>query len=131
VVLLGSKPYRWLLVATIVLIIGGLWGLWKVRRSLRWDVIAVYALALSAILGLTIVRGTHHVLSSYISVPVARYAFPALFPIALLFSVGANTLQQALALFIKPLQKVPGLLWGLFLAGLSIWSWVSIFTFYN
>jgi len=129
--LLGSKPYRWLFIVTIALLIGAVWGLWNARRSLRWNVITVYALASGMIWGLTTVRGAHHVLSAFISIPVARYAFPALFPIALLFAVGANSWQQVLARIIKPLQKVPGLIWGLFLAGLTIWAWVSIFTFYN
>jgi len=128
--LLGSKPYRTLLIVTAILIGGGLVGLWKARHSLRWDVMLVYALALGAIWGLTIVRGAHHVLSTFISIPVARYAFPVLLPIAILFALGADTWQNTLVRILPPLRRMPGLLWVFFLSGLTTWAWVSIYAFY-
>ena len=128
--LLGSKPYRLLGGITLVLIAGGLWGLWQRRRSLPWDALLLYALSLSAIWGLTLVRGAHHVLSSFISIPVARYASPALYPTALLFSLGALTWEGVLARFLPLLRKFPGALWGIFLIALTLWSWVSVAGFY-
>jgi hypothetical protein len=126
----GGKPYRVLLVITAFLAWGGGIGLWQKRHKLRWEVLFFFFLAAGAIWGLTLVRGAHHVLSSFISIPVARYAFPVLFPIALLFAFGANTWQITIAKVIHPLQKFPGILWGGFLAVLSIWAWVSIYNFY-
>jgi hypothetical protein len=128
--LLGSKPYRLLLVVTFILVLGGIWRLWKARRSLRWPVLAVYTLALAVIWGLTLVRGVHHLLMSWLWIPAARYAFPVLLPIAFLFALGANTWQNALARIFRPLHRLPGLLWGVFLGGILIWSWLSIYTFY-
>jgi hypothetical protein len=128
--LLGSKPYRWLLLATVFLTLGGLWGFWRARRSLRWDVVLLYALTLGTAWGLAVVRGAHHVFMSFVSIPVARYAFPALLPLALFFSLGALTWEHGLGRVLPPLRKFPGMLWGIFLTMLTLWSWVSIYVFY-
>lgn len=131
VFLLGSKPYRWLLIFSIILTVAAIWGLWQRRRSLRWNVVVFFAIATGAIWGLTIVRGAHHVLSGgYISIPVARYAYPALFPLAALFSLGALAGQNILERILPPLRRVPGILWGLFLTGLTIWAWISLYVYY-
>jgi hypothetical protein len=128
--LLGHKPYRWLLLATVLLTAGGTWGVWKARHSLRGDVALLYILSLGAAWGLAVVRGAHHVLSTFVSIPVARYAFPALFPLALFFALGALTWARGLERVLPSLRNAPGVLWNLFLAVLTLWSWVSIYVFY-
>ncbi|HBY09616.1 MAG TPA: hypothetical protein DEH22_18190 [Chloroflexi bacterium] len=128
--LVGSKPFRWLLIVTAILSVGGLWGLWRARRKLRGDVLLVYAAALGVSWGLTVVRGAHHVLSASVIIPISRYAFPVLLPLALFFSLGAETWQQALARILPPLRKIPGLLWAIFLVGITLWAWISIYIFY-
>ncbi|GAB4522555.1 MAG: hypothetical protein Fur0018_04470 [Anaerolineales bacterium] len=127
--LLGGKPYRALLVISALLLLGGVSTLRP--RRFAWDVVLLYGLALSASWGLTLVRGAHHTMSAWVNIPVARYAFPAILPLAVWFSAGAWQAGRLTARLAPPLRRFPGLLWVLFLAGLTLWGWVSVYVFYR
>ena len=128
--LLGHKPYRGLALLSALLLLGGLGYALLHRALLPGNVLLVYGLLLLVSWGLAVTRGAHHVLSAWVNIPVARYAFPAAFPLAVWFSAGACAWESLLARLWPFLRRVPGLLWALFLVVLTIWGWVSIYAFY-
>ncbi len=125
--LLGHKPYRALAIVSALLLIG---ALLTVRRDLSWEVALLFALAVAASWGLALARGAHHTLSAWVNIPVARYTFSTLLPLAIGFAAGAWYWERLLARFLPALRRWPGLLWGLFLLGLTLWGWASVYAFY-
>ncbi len=76
----------------VVLTIGGVIGagirLWRRRRIQRWDILCLLGLGLVMPWLLAVARGNSDLLQRDSLVPWARYAYPAIFPTALLLCAG-------------------------------------------
>ncbi len=128
--LAGRKPYRGLAYLSAFLLLGGLGSALKARRSLPGGIAFVYLLAGLASWGLALTRGAHHILMAWVNIPVARYALPTVFPLAAGFSAGALAWETLLGRFFAFLRRYRGGLWAVFLLGLSVWGWFSVYAFY-
>ena len=86
---LASAYVSYLLVLlTFIALAGAAVRLWRKRKQLRWDVIGFLALALVLPWLLAVVRGSSTFLQTNPLAPWARYAYPAIFPTALLLCAG-------------------------------------------
>ena len=96
----GARPYRfWGYIGLVLLLLGAVWSAWSLRRKEVWSRIPWKTLLLLALLlvfawGSTWMRGAAHVGTGKAYIPVARYAFPAIIPTAMLFSLGLAGLGQ-------------------------------------
>lgn len=86
--LLLPYSYRILFVVTVAGLFGSLVALIKNWKRLNWDVLAFLGLAVIAVWGLAALRGTGTLVDSRTQIPVARYAYPAIFPTMLLLNAG-------------------------------------------
>jgi hypothetical protein len=97
--LLGHKPYRVFLVLTILGLLGvGLWFGIRLRARpvcLPWEALAVLGLLFVGYWGLTLVRSPIFMSLVHIYLPVARNAYPAIIPTALLVCMGWHELLKA------------------------------------
>ena len=128
--LLGHKPYRVLLAFTLLAFIGAGIYLYRHRKSLLWAIIFILSLTLLGIWMGAFVRGVSLFATNRLWLPVARYAYPAIIPTALIFSIGW---MEILRLFERHLRFPRWAQYALYtglLVTLNIWSLVSIIKFY-
>jgi hypothetical protein len=130
VALEGSKPYRPLLVFTVLAGFGMIYTAIENRKFIPWDIVLFLAFILIFLWGSTLVRGISSI-SGAIFIPSARYASPAIIPTLLLLCTGwAAYLSQIEQRFkIHPLV-LPGLYLTLFLI-LNVFAVSSIIRFYS
>ena len=131
--LVGMKPYRTLLVVTLMSMVGLGIAFWQHRQRLSklpWDVLFLFVLTLLIVGGPTILRGTTYIFRP-VYYPVARYVYPAIIPFLFFFSVGwlaiLTTFEYRLRL--PPCFKY--LLYGSFFLLLNLYSLNSILNFYG
>ncbi len=130
VLLLGHHPYRGLLALSLFLLLGALAAMWRLRQRFPWDVGVVGGLAVGISWGLTLMRGAHHVLSAWVNIPVARYAFPVLLPLAGVLALGWWQWAWLAGCWLPRVRRWRGAGYVLFLAGLTLWGWASVYAFY-
>ncbi len=130
VALMGHKPYRLIGVLTALGIVGGIIALWRKRRTISWEIVFLFALALLGVWGFTFVRGTTFiVLRPYF--PFARSAYPAIIPTMFLLVLGWWEIMN----IVGDRLKIP--YWGKLAAYiipfvvLATWSILSIINYYS
>jgi hypothetical protein len=129
--LLGGRPYRLILVATLAGVAGSLPVLWQKRRSIPWDLLVLFGLTLAAIWGLTFVRGASYLGHPNLYIPVARYAFPAIIPTVMLLSVGWLSIWKEVSFRLRLPRWGMWVLYLIPLVGLDLLALSSIFRYYN
>jgi hypothetical protein len=126
----GYRPYFFLLLASLVAGAGLLVALWRRRRVLSWHTMLLLGLTMILIWGMTFVRGASYLGVPDLYLPVARYAYPAIIPTALLFCLGwleiLGLLRQGLRL---PAWALPVIYLFIFL-GLDLLALFSIYQYY-
>ncbi len=132
--LLGHKPYRILLVITLIslaLTIAYMAnGLWRRKYSIPWDILLIFGLVLLGGWGMTLIRGAGYIVLDKLFLPVARYGFPALIPVLLLLSAGwAETVNGWMSKRIT-IRFMFAVLQFAFLLGLQIWSVITLVLHY-
>ncbi|HEX6303156.1 MAG TPA: hypothetical protein VFZ76_03135 [Anaerolineales bacterium] len=128
--LLGHKPYRVLLIATLIGIAGTVIALWRRRKVLPWTIIFLLGVVMAVVWAATILRGLSHLSVTWFWIPVARYGYPAIIPTLLILSVGW---LEVLRLCGRILPVSRGRQFAIYLGlllTLEVWSVVSIIKFY-
>lgn len=80
--------YRILFLITLIGMIGGLMRVIRNRKRLDWNLLFFLGIVLIAVWSLAFLRGTGTLVDSRTQIPVARYAYPAIFPTMLLLNAG-------------------------------------------
>jgi hypothetical protein len=87
VYLIGSKPYRILLIISLIAVIGDVIYLLRNQQKLPWHILGFLGIALLGVWGMAAIRGVSTVFSN-VFIPAARYAYPVIVPTVMLFVVG-------------------------------------------
>jgi hypothetical protein len=87
VYLIGSKPYRILLLLSLIAVIGDGIYMWNNKQRLSWHILGFLGIALLGVWGMAAIRGVSTVFSN-VFIPAARYAYPVIVPTVMLFVVG-------------------------------------------
>jgi hypothetical protein len=99
-------------------------------RRLPWPILIFLGLSLVLVWGSALVRGAIYSFEERGFIPVARYAFPVIFPTILLWGVGCWTFARGIKSFIHLpdwwMTGVYGLAWAM----LDVYALVSIVQFY-
>lgn len=130
IMLEGQKPYRILLLATILSGMGAIAAFWKSRKTFTLDLWVFMGIALAGIWGAAIVRGTGSLLGDAF-IPGARYAYPVIIFSILLLCAGWRKVMAILETGLHlPRLVTYGLFFILFLIlnGLSIYSITQYYT---
>ena len=72
----------------MIALVGAIGGLFRKRRKMPWDIIFVFALALTFAWGMAFARSFGFTILYNWYVPVARHALPAIIPTALFLTFG-------------------------------------------
>ena len=128
--LLGDKPYRWLAVSSLFAVLGS--GIFVVRRwrLLPWKVIVVLALTAVTIWGATLLRGINYI-DEGTFFPSARYAYPAIIPTMMLFSIGWLQILRIPGDWLHVSRRWQWGIYILVLLGLDLFAVASIYAYYN
>jgi hypothetical protein len=142
--LVGTKPYRDLMIFTLVGLAGAagwvLRKIWQARRSatlsaiLRqfpWDVLVLLGIALVGVWGASLTRAMIYLSIPHFYLPVARYVYPAIIPTVLVLSIGwLEVINWFLSWMRRPAVLRFAVYCSLFL-GLDVLSIVSIVNYYS
>jgi hypothetical protein len=126
VFLLGKRPYFYLGLLTAVSFIGSLFYWISYRKEISWRITFLFIISCLLIWGATFLRGFSTSFSGYTYIPVARYAYPVIFPTALIIMSGflswVNLINKRLQLSNFGLT----IIFLLSMIFLNIWSIASI-----
>jgi hypothetical protein len=95
ILLVGEKPYRILLLATLLSITGIVIGTWRMRRSISIEILFFIGITLLALLAAAVGRGIGSLFGT-IFIPGARYVYPGIIFFAFLLCFGWRELIQLL-----------------------------------
>jgi hypothetical protein len=131
--LLGHKPYRLLLVVTILGMLGFTAVCWRRLRggwlTFPWDVVVVTGVAFTLVVGLAVSRGVFNLWFKPL-IPSARYIFPVVIPIVVVLCAGWWEIFGWIERRLKvPSKVLVGIYVGLFIV-LDVYSLVSIANYY-
>ena len=131
--LMGAKPYRILLLATLLGFAGLAIGLYQQRKRLKilpWDAVFFLGLNLAIVWGMTLFRGTTYILRP-VYFPVARYVYPAIIPMMFFLCVGWLAIWWPIERKLHLPEWVKYLLFASAFLMLDIYSIVSILHYYG
>jgi hypothetical protein len=129
VVLLGNKPYRPLVLASILGLLGAAFSVWRLRRKLPWEAVLLLGFTLAGIWGQAIIRGIGSIFGS-VFIPNAHYAFPAMIPSLIILNTGWAELLRLPARWFSFPVKVRFVLHLVFFLVYDILSVVTIAHYY-
>jgi len=86
--LIGDHPYHYLAVFTLIILGGAVLRMIRNRRILHWDVLLILGIVIIAVWIPALVRGAIFLAIPQIYYPVARYIYPVIIPMAIVFSFG-------------------------------------------
>jgi hypothetical protein len=125
---LGHKPYRVFLVATILGLAGALMELWRVRRSVSWDLLVWLGMAFFMIGGLAVARGVFYLWFKPF-IPSARYLYPVMAVIVFILCAGW---WEVLRIFDRWLPKwLRELVYFILFLGLDVYALISLVSYYG
>jgi hypothetical protein len=88
VYIIGEHPYRNLGIFSLFLVAGLLIGLIRKRKDLPWEVVFLLMLIAGITILAVLVRSAIYISVSHIFLPVGRYLYPIIIPIAIGFGFG-------------------------------------------
>ena len=121
----SSAVTGFLQVFTIAGVVGMPVGLWRRRKTLRWDIIGFLGLALLLPWAIAVARGPSTFLGSLFVFPLARYAYPGILSTTLFLCAGWLTWLEILS---GPLKLDTTSVKGVFL---GIMAGIAVFAFLN
>ena len=128
--LYGGRPYRLLMILTIVILGGVVIKLIHSRSALPWEILFLLGITFLFLWGATLIRGLNVLLGS-MWIPSARYASPAIIPTCLIICVGWLEILRMFKQRTNISLKILTCLYFLFLVGLEIYSIISVVIFYT
>jgi hypothetical protein len=126
----GGRPYLLLLILTIAGLAGAAIWLLRHQSGLPWEIIFLLCISLLLIWGATAMRGLTAIFGSTF-IPSAHYASPAIIPTLLVLCIGWLELFRSMTQRAKFASPLGVSLYILFLAGLEIYSIISIMIYYR
>jgi hypothetical protein len=128
--LVGSKPYRILLIISLIALTGDGIYIWKKRRELPIHILGFLGLALVGVWGMATIRGVNSVFTDPF-IPAARYAYPAIAPTVLLFVVGWREILKIIGERLHLPKCLQHAVYISFFVILNVVSIYSIYLYYN
>lgn len=125
VFLAGKYPYRWLVGITLLAAVGFLVHLLSKQRLIEKRMLVLLASVFITIWGAAFLRGFSSSFMSYTFIPVARYAYPAIYPSAFFFIVGLYKLVKLPKLKINIAEECGFSIFLFLLVSLNIWAIAS------
>lgn len=130
VALLLPYAYRILFLITLTGMIGALVWVIRDRKRLNWNLLVFLGIVLIAVWSLAFMRGTGTLVDSRTQIPVARYAYPAIFPTMLVLNAGwLEIFRRLQARFRLPEFLLPVGFFAFFIA-LDVISILTILRYY-
>lgn len=83
VYIIGEHPYRNLGIFSILLVAGFFIGLFRKRRAISWEIVFLLLLISGVTVLAVLVRSALYITVSHIFLPVGRYLYPIIIPVAL------------------------------------------------
>lgn len=127
--LAGNRPYRLLIIVTIVGLIGAVASLWKNRHELDMGLFSFGLIALLGIWGMTLLRGVGSVFERTLY-PVARYAYPSVLLTAVILNVGWFAALDYGLKYVHLPRKALAVLYVLLFLGFDVFALWSLHHFY-
>jgi hypothetical protein len=127
---LGHKPYRVFAAITLALVVGAAWGLLRRRRRLSVEMALLLGLALALPWAAALVRGMIYLAIPHVYLPVARYAFPAAIPTAMLLALGGWEILRLPWRGRPAGGRLAGLAYLALLAALDVYAFASLIRYY-
>jgi hypothetical protein len=98
---LGPRPYFMLGILSALSLAGAAIKLIRVRKNLPWESLFLMGVAALGVWVMAVLRGTSHLSVSWLYLPVARYAYPAIIPTMLIFTAGLLELFRAPSRYLR------------------------------
>jgi hypothetical protein len=127
----GPRPYSLLGVITLLTLLGGVIKLIRCRKTMSWESMFLLGLAALGIGLMAVLRGTSHLSVNWMYLPVARYAYPAVIPLMLLFTAGFLELLHFPSRLFRCPKNVNNFIFITFIILLNFASITTIVTFYG
>jgi len=127
--LLGRRPYRWLGYVTVLGLAGAFLAGFTQWRRFNFTTVFILLVSMVSIIGATLIRGLPSLFDQThferILFPVARYLYPAIFPILLVLNVGWLEVFSLVSRYVPHARKLGLVLFSasfIFLAVFALWS---------
>ena len=127
---LGHKPYRVFAAVTLALVAGAAWGLLRRRSRLSGELALLLGLALALPWAAALVRGMIYLAIPHVYLPVARYAFPAAIPTAMLLALGGWEILRLPWRGKARGGRLAGLAYLALFAALDVYAFASLMRYY-
>jgi hypothetical protein len=148
--MIGQKPYRLILLISLVAVAGAVVGVIRHWRRMPWDILIVFAVTALLLWMATITRWVPFMTQAAIYLPTARYTYPVILPIVLVLTYGSFQIITLLVRagcwlrkkikpawqgqdekFSQTLEAGLIMLYVALLLLLDVYSFISIASFYN
>jgi hypothetical protein len=96
--LLGSAVWRYLLIVTILGLVGSIVAAIRYLKLIPWEIVVIFGLALILSWGATITRGVIYLGSTSHYTSVARHSYPLIIPVMFILTTGWQQLFSMLEL---------------------------------
>lgn len=127
--LMGSKPYRVIVVLAAIGLFGAVLAVFRRRRTLNYGLLLFFFLVLLGIWAPSFVRGVNYIFRRPYF-PVARYAYPGVIPTMMVFNVGYLELARYGERWLRFPAWIKYLIFFIVFGGMALWSILSIFRYY-
>lgn len=128
--LVGTKPYRFFAIISVLSFIGNWIALWRYRKNHNWNQFAFLLLFMLAALFLTLTRFIGSWDNPNTLLPQARYFFPAIIAAAFFICLGWYALLELPLKWLRVHDYFIYLFFALFLA-YNGWAWYTIWTYWH
>jgi hypothetical protein len=129
VLLLGTKPYRPLLIATLLGMGGAVWAAFRWRCVLPWSVVLILGLSMAGIWAQAILRGIGSIFGT-VFIPGAHYAYPAMIPTLLVLNTGWLEILRIPKRWVRSMDTIICVIQLLFFLAYDILSVLTLAHFY-
>jgi hypothetical protein len=127
---LGPRPYFLLGVFTGLAGIGAGIKVLRDWKKLPWESLFLLGISFFVIWVMAVLRGTSHLSVTWLYLPVARYAFPAIIPTMLFITVGLLELFRLPGLYLRFPQNIDKYIFLILMLGLFVASLRTILLHY-
>jgi hypothetical protein len=130
--LIGVKPYRIILLITLIGILGSISAIWRMKVKTEWIWIVIFGTALTIVWGAAYLRGISSTenTNAALFIPSARYVYPVVIPSMLILLLGWIEIRRLAKKPVPIFYKSVSPLLVAFFVILDIFAIVSIYQYY-